>query len=146
FRYLDSEIVAAAAARERIDPALVADAERRRSLVERVVGALAVAGSTASVAPDLVVDSIGHSEHYRALIREAIAESAGGGRVVIVAHAASHALPGRDDLLRVFVTASPEVRLRRVAEAQAFHVSEAAKEVKRSDAARASYLRQFYEV
>jgi hypothetical protein len=146
FRYIDSEIVANAAAREKIDPALVADAEGRRSLVQRVVGALAAAGSTAVVAPELVADSTGQSDHYRALIREAIAESAARGRAVIVAHAASHSLAGQDKLLRVLITASSEVRLRRVAQAQALHESKAAREVKRSDAARAAYLEQFYEV
>ena len=46
------------------------------------------------------------SDELRAYIREAIEETAGHGKAVIVAHAASHALAGRQDALRVLVTAS----------------------------------------
>ena len=46
----------------------------------------------------------------RVLIRETIEQTAAQGNVVIVAHAASHALPQRSDALRVLVTASPETR------------------------------------
>ena len=71
----------------------------------------------------------------RALIREAIEEVAARGNVVIVAHAASFALAGREGVLRVLVTASPETRASR------FEGS-----IKDSDAERADYLRRFYGV
>ena len=48
------------------------------------------------------------SDELRNLIRMAIEETAERGNVVIVAHAASHALAGRYDVLRVLVTASAE--------------------------------------
>ena len=46
------------------------------------------------------------SAELRELIRSAIEEIADAGQVVIVAHAASHALAARSDVLRVLVTAS----------------------------------------
>jgi cytidylate kinase len=74
-------------------------------------------------------------DDIRSLIREAIEEAAGRGKVVIVAHAASFALAGREGSLRVLVTASPETRAGRYEGS-----------IKDSDTARADYLRRFYGV
>jgi Cytidylate kinase-like family len=145
FRYVDEEIVSAAASREKLDPELVADAERRRSLVERLLNALAAGGAEAYVG-QLPDDVTGQTEHYRALIRDTIEEAAAQGEVVIVAHAGSFALHGQERLLRVLVTASPETRARRLAQTRVLGEAEASKAVKTSDAARADYLRRFYEV
>jgi cytidylate kinase len=73
-------------------------------------------------------------------------QTAERGSVVIVAHAASHALAGRDDVLRVLVTAPPSVRARRLAETSGVDPGAAAKKIKESDAARADYLKRFYGV
>src|SRR5262249_8459004 len=107
-RYVDEEIVASAAERENVDPALVADAERRKSLVERILSGLAASGAEAYLTP--VPSDMLESEHYRDLIREAIVQTAAQGKVVMVAHAASYALTGRDDVLRVLVTGSDAER------------------------------------
>jgi hypothetical protein len=145
FRYVNDEIVAKAAARENIDPELVADVERRKSLIERLLGQLALSGGAAYMAPP--PDEVsGKSDQYRALIRDVIEESAAHGQVVIVSHAASFALAGQDDVLRVFVTASPEVRARRVAEARRIDEEQAREAVDESDEARADYLDRFYEI
>jgi cytidylate kinase len=64
---------------------------------------------------------------------------------VIVSHAASFALPGRE-VLRVLVTASPETRARRVAETRGLAERDAARELKKEDGARADYLKRFYSV
>ena len=82
----------------------------------------------------------------RSLIQDAIEETAARGDVVIVSHAASHALSGREGVLRVLVTASPGTRARRLAESRGIGSKEAEKVVKDSDAARADYLRRFYGV
>jgi cytidylate kinase len=82
----------------------------------------------------------------RALIRETIEQTAAKGNVVIVAHAASHALPQGPDALRVLVTASPETRAKRLAEVEGVDESDAARAVKDSDAARRDYLKRFYGV
>ena len=66
--------------------------------------------------------------------------------MVIVTHAASYALSGRSDVLRVLISASPETRVLRIAEAKACSESDAAKAMARGDAGRADYLKRFYHV
>jgi cytidylate kinase len=63
---------------------------------------------------------------------------------VIVAHAASHVLGGRPDVLRILVTASPRVRAKRLAGLTGVDDGEAA--VREAEKARADYLRRFHEV
>ena len=55
-------------------------------------------------------------EAYQELIRAVIAETAAQGSAVIVAHAALIALEERNDVLRVLVTAPPNIRAQRVAD------------------------------
>jgi len=81
----------------------------------------------------------------RSLIREAIHETAEEGDVVIVSHGASMALAGREGVLRVLITASPETRAGRIA-AAGLGERDAAKAVKESDAARADYFKRFYRL
>jgi Cytidylate kinase-like family len=147
FLYVDEEIVAGAAARAGIDAATVADEERRRSLVSRVLEGLAESGGgwPVGVAPSRTGDELSR-EDLRVLIREAIEQTAARGNVVIVAHAASFTLPDRPEVLRVFVTASPDTRARRIAELQGVDQGRAARVVKDSDAERLDYLRRFYGV
>ena len=75
-----------------------------------------------------------------------IDEIATEGNAVIVAHAASMALAGTEGILRVLVAASPEERVRRLVESGEAGNVDAARLVKESDAARAEYIRRFYEV
>ena len=63
-----------------------------------------------------------------------------------MAHAASHALAGRQDALRVLVTASPATRASRVAEAEGLDETRAARAIKDADTGRADYLRRFHAV
>ncbi len=65
---------------------------------------------------------------------------------MIVSHAASFALADRPAVLRVLVTASPETRLQRIAEAEGIDGKLADKRVTESDRARADYLQRFYNV
>jgi cytidylate kinase len=148
FRCLDEEIVVEVARKEGLDPDVVADAERRRSLVERLYEQL---GNTAFVeaSPGLwqtPAERGPTSEVHRSLIREVIRDVAEQGDVVIVSHAASIALADRSDVLRVLVTASPETRVRRTASSGGLSDAEAAKAVKKADAARADYFRRFYRI
>ena len=148
FAYADEEVVARAAARGGIDAGSVADEESRKSRAARVLEALALTGDLGLVAG--VPLRAGNDEvsgpEIRALIRETIEHMAAQGNVVIVAHAASHALPARSDVLRVLVTASPDVRATRVGESEGLDRSGAARAVKESDAARRDYLRRFYDL
>jgi hypothetical protein len=141
-RYVDEEIVARAAARENVDPDLIADAERRKSLVTRILESFALGGAPGYVTPHELLET----DHYRELIRDTLVETARQGNCVIVAHAASFALPPGSEVLRVLVTASPELRARRLAEAGATGDEEPAKVVRQSDENRADYLRRFYDV
>jgi cytidylate kinase len=84
------------------------------------------------------------SAELRELIRSAIEETAETGEVVIVAHAASHALAARADVLRVLVSASEETRRARVAHDENLSEKDAARSVDSSDSARADYLKRFY--
>lgn len=129
---VDEEIVARAAEKAGVEAADVADAERRRSFLERLREEL----------PDLGAPP--PAEHHRELIREAIHETADAGNVVIVAHAASIALAGREGILRVLVTASANTRELRLADGLVDEETEGA--VRDSDAARADYLDRFYGV
>ena len=148
YRYVDEEIISSAASKAGVAPDLIADVEKRKGLVARFLSALPRAGVAAGSAGMLIPDtsSLGGSEDYRNLILEAIAEIAGQGEVVIVAHAASMALSGREDVLRVLVTASTGSRARRLRETGAVEGAEAATSVRRDDAARADYLKRFHSI
>jgi cytidylate kinase len=151
FRYVDDDIVTIAAERRGVDPAVIADAEHRKSLLRRVLEGLGEGAASAAIggSPMWVPDDASElvrSHDFRELIQEAIRATAARGRVVIVAHAASFALAGRGDLLRVFVTSPLELRVRRIAAELGLDEARAAREVGRSDAARADYLKRFYGV
>ena len=150
FRYIDEEIISLAAEKVGVDAELVADVERRKSLLARILavfgqGPAIDAGSAGGM---LVPQAIraADSDGLRALIVDAIKETADQGSVVIVSHAASIPLAGRQDLLRVLVTASIETRERRVAQSARGAKVDAAAIVKESDAGRADYFLRFYEV
>lgn len=148
YLYVDDEIVARAAAEGGIDPAEVADEERRKSLAARILEAMAQSGeawaltSGESPRPGAAL----HSDHVRALIRETIGQTAAHGHVVIVAHGASHVVAGAPDALRVLVTASPTTRATRIGELKGLDRPRAAREVKDADAARRDYLSRFYGI
>jgi cytidylate kinase len=149
FLYVDEAIIARAATEGGLAPADVASEERRKSLALRILDALAEGG-----AETFSVSASGwspgrdelRSDDVRALIRETIEQTAGRGKVVIVAHAASHALSAGPRVLRVLVTASPATRARRVSEADGVDHREASRTVKESDGGRRDYLKRFYDV
>jgi cytidylate kinase len=130
FRYIDDGIIFAAANAKGLYPEAVALVESR------------------GVGRRLEVDfnRFEQTETVRELIRDAILATADEGKVVIVAHAASFALAGREDVLRVLVTASIETRLRRLAEAEGLDAKSADKLIRDSDKGRKEYLKRFYDV
>jgi cytidylate kinase len=150
FRYLDEEIIAWAAEREGLDAEDVASAEQRKGWLARFFGGLGEGTDPEMYAFGGFVGSEGSSlrssEAYRELIKEAIHETAERGEAVVVAHAASHALAGQEGVLRVLITASTEVRAGRLADQLGLEEQAATKRIKESDAARADYLRRFYEL
>ena len=146
FSYVDDEIVARAAARGGIRPEDVADEERRKSLVARVLDAIAVGSSEFGPSLPVRTGEALSGDDVRALIRETIEQSAGRGGAVIVAHGASYAVPPGPEALRVLVTASPQTRATRVGSTEGLDEARAVRAVKDSDAGRRDYLRRFYDV
>lgn len=144
--FVDEEIITLAASRGGIDPEMVVDQERRKSLVTRWLEYLGEAGAPLDGMPIRPDWNVPPSEAVREFIREAIHEVAERGDVVIVAHAASHAVGTAAGVLRVWITASPETRSQRLAAADGLSAEEAAKTIKSSDSARADYLKRFHGI
>jgi len=142
YRYVDEEVISEAADWAELSPAFVADAERRRSFAARLLS-----GQPAPVrltAGDPVRELPSEAD-LRDLITNVLHSIAAEGGVVIVAHAASFALAGRD-VLRVFVTGSPEVRASRVAADRGVDARAAERAIKDEDAGRSDYLKRFYRI
>jgi cytidylate kinase len=157
FRYVDEQIITRAAQQAQVDPGLVAAAEHRRPLLQRLLDRLAMAGDLAgpmSLATGVPIDAFvpgagGYHavpDDLRVLIRAAIHEIAALGNAVIVAHAASMALSGTENVLRVLITASPETRAQRLLAAQGISATEAAAAVAASDRERRDYFQRFYNI
>jgi len=144
FLYIEDEIVAQAAAKGKIAASEVADEERRKSLVVRILETMAQGGELGGSIP-LRADELS-SDDIRALVRDTIESTAARGKAVIVAHAASYGITRGSHALRVLVTASPETRAARVREAKGLDQEAAARAVKDSDAGRRDYLKRFYDV
>lgn len=147
FGYVDEEIIRLAADRHGVDPELIADAERRKSLLDRIIDDVATVpmmdpGGMAMLPPEAFIAR----DDVRTPIVDAIKEVADRGRVVIVAHAAGIPLAGRPDVLRVLVTASFEQRVRRIADATRTKKADVEKFLRDSDAGRAEYFVRFYQI
>jgi cytidylate kinase len=147
FRYVDEEIVARAAEMKNLTASEVASTERRQSFISQVIEDISDASS------DLVAyikndkEARRPSDAVRDLIREAILDTAKEGNVVIVAHAASYALARGRQVLRVLITGSEFGRVNKWAQTSGGRSPrQAAEEIRESDAARADYLRRFYDV
>jgi threonine dehydrogenase-like Zn-dependent dehydrogenase len=149
YRIVDEEIIAHAASKGGVTPADVADEERRKSTLTKLLDGLGRGIAVDAVGIPLAGTSIDDplpADAIRMLIVEAIEETAAQGDVVIVAHAAAHALTGRPDVLRVLVTASPDTRAERMADVRVLELQQAHRALKQSDAGRSEYLRRFYDV
>jgi cytidylate kinase len=149
FRLVNEQIVAQAAEEAGVQGHVMADVEKRRSVVDRVIhelfGAAASGGSGGFPAP-AVIEPAPPVESLRGLIRSVIEEIATTGDAVIVSHAASHALATRADTLRILITAGPDTRRARVSMARTVSEKEAEKRVASGDANRADYIKRFYQV
>ena len=148
FRLVDEEIVTRAAENQNVTVDDLADAERRKSLLTRLVREVAV-GVVVEPAKLFVSSYAAEPQppktSLRDLIRQSISETADEGNVVIVSHAASYALAGRRNVLRVLVTASPETRRGRLV-GEGLDEKQAAKSIDANDAGRAAYLKRFYGI
>ncbi len=157
YQYVDEQIIEKAASQAQVDPSQVAATEQRQPLLQRLLDKLALAAEVvgpvgwASGIPMEVMIPVASVQRavpddLRAMIRYAIHEVARQGHAVIVAHAASMALAGVDGVLRVLVTASPETRAARLAEAQGATQKAAAEVIATSDRERRDYFQRFYNI
>jgi cytidylate kinase len=144
FGYLNEAIVARVASDRGIDPAVVSEAEQRKSFFIRL--AETMARSAPDVTPNPQLYQFDETDMLLWLIRDALRDAAGRGNVVLVAHAACYACADRADVLRVWVTAPPATRQSRVGSALGLGEKDAARSVRQSDAARASYLKRVYGI
>jgi cytidylate kinase len=147
-RLIDEEIVTRAAVEAGVDREVAADVEQSRSRLVRLLeglGPMATLGTGYVIADPAAYDQPA-SDALRGLIRSVIEETAAGGGVMIVSHAASLALADRENVLRVLITGSPGERAGRLAAAREVDTREAERAVKRGDAARADYIKRFYGV
>ena len=146
FRYIDEEIINIAAKREGLEAEVVADAERRKGFLERLLGGIAIppiADVEGMILPEQFVT---RSENLRTLIVDAIHEVAEQGQAVIVSHAASIPLADRPDVLRVLVTASAATRAQRVTQDGRSKAGAATGFIKDNDEGRADYFQRFYKI
>jgi cytidylate kinase len=146
-RLIDEDIVTRAAVEAGVDREVVADVEQRRTRLERLLEGLATSGMGAGYTmTDAASYTQPASDDLRGLIKSVIEETAAEGDVMLVSHAASLALGGQDDVLRVFIIASPETRRDRIAASLGLDEKEAAGTIKRGDANRADYIKRFHGV
>jgi len=145
FRYVNNQVIDWAAERAGVSPATIEKTEQTPPLIERILQYLGNANVEAGHA-GYIPPPVEPSASYERLIERVIRETAAAGDVVIVAHGASVPLAGSPGLLRVFITASPDVRALRMSQEAGVKESDAAKMVDRSDRARREFLQRFYEV
>jgi cytidylate kinase len=144
FGYLNEAIVAQVAKDQGIEPGTVIEAEQRKSFSTRVLEMTARGAFFAT--PDSSLYASDETDTLLSLIRDAVRDAADRGSVVLVAHAACYACADRSDVLRVGVIAPLSTRASRMGAALGIGDKEAAKSLRRSDAARASYLKRVYGV
>ena len=144
YRYVDDEVLQLAATRGAVDLSAVSDVEARKSLWARLLES----ATPTTMAPEAFAHVAAQppSDEMRKLIREAIVDTAEQGRVVIVAHAASHALGDADGVVRLLVTGSEQGRWKRLVDEEGVADDDANRLISEGDAARADYLKRFYDI
>ena len=146
YRYVDEEVMAHAAEIERVPVEELVDVERRKSFFSRLMIDFGRSGGAmygAVGVPAELVTGLATPDRLRGASRAAIEDIASTGRVVIVSHAASHALVG-DHVLRVLVVAPDDVRTARIEDAA--DEGHPAGSLAEHDAGRRDYLKRFYGI
>ncbi len=146
FRYANEEIIVRAAEAAGVSPEVVAQVEATPGLIARILESMARAPAVPEAWSGYPAMDVHEAQRYEGLIEGVIRETAAQGNVVIVAHGGSIPLAGTAGLLRVLVTAPPDVRAKRLAQRANLSEQEAQKAVRDSDGQRREFLRRFYEV
>ena len=146
FRYVDDEIIVRAAEQAGVSASMIEQVEHTPGLVARILETIGRAPVPAEgvIAYEHVTALA--SESYERIIADVIVQTADEGRVVIVAHGASFPLAGKEGVLRVFVTASRDVRTARLSRQGRLDERATEKAIEESDRQRREYLKRFYDV
>jgi cytidylate kinase len=143
FEFVDEQLPVVVAKRLSTTPEEVEAAEdTRRTVGERVLARLELA------TPEMALASSEESFDERCLreVQTAVREYAAHGNVVLVGRAAGAILGRRPDVLRVFFHAPRDWRVHHVMTGTGVEQKVAADEVDRIDAARRSYLYEWYDL
>ncbi|MBI5946602.1 MAG: cytidylate kinase-like family protein [Chloroflexi bacterium] len=147
YRYVDDEIISRAAQAAGVAPDVVGEVEHTRPLMARILESMAVSSAgVGGMGEYAVMSATPPSKGFEQLIQQVIRQVAEEGNVVLVAHGASIPLAGMNGLLRVLVTASPDVRAGRLDGSTQMGESKAKKAIDDSDKQRADFLKRFYNV
>jgi len=146
----DQEIINRAAAAAGVEPDVIIAAETVPSLITRIVehlGRHPLALETESLpAAILPPDLILTSSDYRYLIDSVVQQIAEQQSAVILGHGAAQTLSDQPGVLRVFVLAPLETRVRRHANEQGIPEAKARTEIQENDKARAEFFRHYYNM
>ncbi len=155
YRYYDWEITSQAAEEAGVSPQAVASAERRPSLIERVLDRYFASGFVASDIPDAVgpssitMDTALQTmtlKDYREMIEQVVVNIGERGECVIVNHSAQVFLRDRHDTLKVLIHGSQKARGMRLALEENLAADEALSRVQRNDSERAAFFKHYYHV
>ena len=154
YRYYDWEITSQAASEAGVTPEAVMAAERKPSLLERVMDRLlAMTVSGAEVPPSMagsaMVSSALHgltSDYYRRFIEGIVGQLAEEGDVVIVGHAGQALLKNKAGVLRVLICGSTGTRAQRLAKDEGIPVDEALARIRESDRERTAFFKDIYHL
>jgi cytidylate kinase len=146
FRYADEEIIARAAQEAGVSLETVEKAEQTPRLLQRILESMARTPPATEALSGVVPPEPLATATFEGVIERVIRTLASEGNVIIVAHGASLPLADTSGVLRVLVTASPEIRAERLAQRSDLDGSQAKKAIQESDRQRQQYLRRFYDV
>jgi cytidylate kinase len=151
YRYLDSEVIAQAAALAGVSPDTIAAAERWPTFVERMLERLALTTvvsegvlptpPTANPATMMLT-----SADYRQLVEQVVQSLAAEGHCVIVGHAGQAILRNKPQVFKVLVHGSKDRRATRLAKEEGIDVKEATSRVKDADRQRIDFFKHVYNI
>jgi cytidylate kinase len=151
YRYLDSEVIAQAAALAGVSPETIAAAERWPTFVERMLERLALTTvvsegvlptpPTANPATMMLT-----SADYRQLVEQVVQSLAAEGRCVIIGHAGQAILQNTPHVFKVLVHGSKDRRAARLATEQGIDVKDAMSQIKDADHQRIEFFKHVYNM
>lgn len=147
---LDAEIINRAAASAGVEPDVIVASETVPSLITRIVeqiGRYPLAMEPEGLpATPLPANLMLTSSDYRYLVDSVVQQIAEQQSAVIFGHGAAQTLADRAGVLRVFILAPFELRVRRHAHDEGMSVEKARQQVKDNDRERAEFFRHYYSM